>query len=534
MLKKNWKKFFRKTILDRGYGYYLEGAVENIGREDNVISATVSGTELYEVEIFLNNDEVYDMDCDCPYAEDGNYCKHMAAVLYELEDTGTGKKLSVKESIADIVNAADEATVRSFLSDVLENDEKLKQRFLLLTNKPKASLEHYKKLIDSTIDEHEDNWGFIDYEEAFGFYEDMEAFMDDIRIMIDNGQYRGAFQLSLYICQEVADIDSDDDGEMSMIQDDYSSFWAEIAGKMPPQDKDWMFEQALLEYELNDNEFLDEYLEALITRQFCEERYRSRVIEFIQKEINDAENEPYQQSFALIRMADYLNDTETPFGEIEKFCREHWDDFKMREWLARQFIQRQEWQEAVAVYEELLRLDVGYRVSVTGYREELLRLYRKTGNAEKALAMLWGLVCKSNSREYYNELKSQYTEEEWIQEREKVFPCFNLYGQAQLLCEEKLYDRLWELLKDTDLYTVLGYEDVLLPKYAAEILQKYCEYLNQVSKQASGRKAYQEWARLLKRMRKTEGGKALSEQIAAEWRMRYKNRRAMMDEIKGI
>ena len=258
MLKKNWKNLFRKTILDRGYGYYLEGAVEDISREDDVISATVSGTELYEVEIFLDHDEVYDMDCDCPYAEDGNYCKHMAAVLYELEDTDTTEKSSFNESIADIVNAADEAAVRSFLVDILENDEKLKQRFLLLTDKPKASLEHYKKLIDSTIYDHEDNWGFIDYEEASDFYEDMEAFNDDIRIMIDNGQYRDAFQLSLYICQEVADIDSDDDGEMTMIMDDYSSFWAEIAEKMPPQDKDWLFEKALLEYELNDNDFLDD------------------------------------------------------------------------------------------------------------------------------------------------------------------------------------------------------------------------------------------------------------------------------------
>ena len=76
-----------------------------------------------------------------------------------------------------------------------------------MTDKPKVSLEHYKKLIDSTIYDHEDNWGFIDYEEASDFYEDMEAFNDDIRIMIDNGQYRDAFQLSLYICQEVADID---------------------------------------------------------------------------------------------------------------------------------------------------------------------------------------------------------------------------------------------------------------------------------------------------------------------------------------
>ena len=149
MLKKNWKNLFRKTILDRGYGYYLEGAVEDISRDDDVISATVSGTELYEVEIFLNNDEVCDMDCDCPYAEDGNYCKHMAAVLYELEDTDITEKSSAKENVAGIVNAADEAAVRTFLTDALQNDEKLKQRFLLLTNKPKASLEHYKKLIDS-------------------------------------------------------------------------------------------------------------------------------------------------------------------------------------------------------------------------------------------------------------------------------------------------------------------------------------------------------------------------------------------------
>ncbi len=156
MLKKNWKNLFRKTILDRGYGYYLEGAVEDISWEDDVISATVSGTDLYEVEIFLDHDEVYDMDCDCPYAEDGNYCKHMAAVLYELEDTDTTEKFPVKESFADIINAADEATLRSFLVDILENDEKLKQRFLLLTDKPKASLEHYKKLIDSTIYEHQD------------------------------------------------------------------------------------------------------------------------------------------------------------------------------------------------------------------------------------------------------------------------------------------------------------------------------------------------------------------------------------------
>ena len=28
------------------------------------------------------------MSCTCPYAADGNRCKHMAAVLYQIEDLG--------------------------------------------------------------------------------------------------------------------------------------------------------------------------------------------------------------------------------------------------------------------------------------------------------------------------------------------------------------------------------------------------------------------------------------------------------------
>ena len=372
------------------------------------------------------------------------------------------------------------------------------------------------------------------YQEASDFYVDMKAFAVDIRIMIDNGQYRDAFELSFYLCQQVAGIDSDDDGEMTMLLDDFSAFWSEIAEKMSPQDKDWLFEQALLEYELCDNEYPDDCLEAFITKQFREERFRGRVIDFIETEINTAEPDSYQRSFALRRMADYLNDTETAFSETETFCREHWEDIHMREWLASQFAQRDEWQKAIEIYEECISSETSHPGSVKRYREELLRLYRKTGNTEKAMEILWDLVCQLKCYEYYDELKSQYSGEEWIQKREEVFSAFAGYGQARLLCEEKLYDRLWELLKDADLHTVLGYEDVLLPKYSAEILKKYSAYLNQAAMQASGRKAYQEWVRLLKRMEIIDSGKELARQIAENWRIKYKNRSAMMDELRKL
>ena len=89
-------------------------------------------------------------------------------------------------------------------------------------------------------------------------------------------------------------------------------------------------------------------------------------------------------------------------------------------------------------------------------------------------------------------------------------------------------------MKDTALHSVLEYEDVLLPKYSAEILEKYSHYLNRAATQASGRKSYQEWVRLLKRMEKIDGGKELAEQIAENWRMKYKNRSAMMDELRKL
>lgn len=79
----NWKKLFAMHILERGYDYYLENLVKNIDISEDIIRADMIGSDDYEVEISINNGEVTDLYCSCPYALDGRNCKHMAAVLYE-------------------------------------------------------------------------------------------------------------------------------------------------------------------------------------------------------------------------------------------------------------------------------------------------------------------------------------------------------------------------------------------------------------------------------------------------------------------
>ena len=88
----SWKNWFQPHILERGRTYFEEGRVSDLERTEDGYIATVEGTEEYEVEILLEGDTIEDMLCDCPYAEDGNACKHMAAVLFAISAAEPSKK----------------------------------------------------------------------------------------------------------------------------------------------------------------------------------------------------------------------------------------------------------------------------------------------------------------------------------------------------------------------------------------------------------------------------------------------------------
>jgi len=85
-----WKKFFRNHILERGYNYYKDGVVEIKEMTDDHVEAVVAGTESYTV--YIEFEDLRTMQCTCPHFGSGNFCKHLAAVFYAIED-----KLNVEE-----------------------------------------------------------------------------------------------------------------------------------------------------------------------------------------------------------------------------------------------------------------------------------------------------------------------------------------------------------------------------------------------------------------------------------------------------
>ncbi len=83
------KSFSSYPVFQRGEAYYRDGMVLDISNKENLntVEAEVEGTELYKLEFYLEDREVW-ATCDCPYDD---VCKHMVAVLLQIvhEDLDT-------------------------------------------------------------------------------------------------------------------------------------------------------------------------------------------------------------------------------------------------------------------------------------------------------------------------------------------------------------------------------------------------------------------------------------------------------------
>lgn len=86
MLNDGYAKLFSATILERGAAYYEAGRVKQPSMiAENLWHAEVRGTEDYQVDIRLRNGNVASAACTCPYAQHAMYCKHVAAVLIDMD-----------------------------------------------------------------------------------------------------------------------------------------------------------------------------------------------------------------------------------------------------------------------------------------------------------------------------------------------------------------------------------------------------------------------------------------------------------------
>jgi hypothetical protein len=575
----NWQKLFASHILERGYDYYCDGAVENIeiGRDD--IRADVVGTEDYEVEISLNDGKVTDMYCSCPYAAGGNNCKHMAAVLYEwtadimdedepedtdnedMDNDADAESMDLFEpavtvcdykkksaAVEKLVTSAERDIVQAFLVSVLAEDKKLLLRFRNMVNKcaTKEDVEDYFEQIDEIADRYLGRDHFINYYQAYDFMLELEEIIDkDVRRMIDNGSHISAFHVMNHIFVLLGNVDMDDSGgETSMLAEQIYQLWLELLTKVNAQDKRKMFIWFTTHMDGSVIDYLEEYIEQIIMEEFKEPEYEQDKLSFMEEMIEKAEKKDsgWSRDYAVgkwtVTYLKTLEEKNAPEDQLEEICKKYWNNSGVRRYYIDRYFEKKEYDRVLQVLDESIELDKAYRGQVLEYIQKKKEIYRLQGNKSAYIEQLWKLVLEQSAGDLdiYKELKAQYSEKEWLIKREELFKKLPPNAHIdRLYKEEKLYDRLLAyVLKSSGLYAVQSYENVLKKEYPKQILSKYQGEVNKMASCTGNRKHYADLVALLRRTKRIKGGSEIVETIVEEWKIKYRNRPAMMDELSKL
>ena len=108
----------------RGRAYFGSGAVSQLVRRGDRVTAEVEGSEFapYEVTISLQDAGIADAHCTCPY-DWGGYCKHIVATLLKLADKST--EVVERQPIEKLLRELDQAELVELLEKRLESDRAL-------------------------------------------------------------------------------------------------------------------------------------------------------------------------------------------------------------------------------------------------------------------------------------------------------------------------------------------------------------------------------------------------------------------------
>lgn len=556
----NWQQLFDERIIDRGYEYFCDGTVEDLKVRNNTITATVWGTDDYEVKINLDKDgtevKIKSMFCSCPYADSGANCKHMAAVLFEWEEgdyensddmeengSGTGQK---QDEVLLAVEQADEAVVRSFLAEVLHRDEKLFSRFRTLINPAisKEDMQRYKKQVDATIHRYAGRGGFIEYQEAGSFVRELEEYLyHDVRTMLDNGEYQSAFELTDYIAAEAGSIDMDDsDGGTEVLADAYMEIWEEILENAGQGMKQTMFQCFIKCLEGILADYMEDCIEQVLMENFKEKEFLKKKLDYsdyrVQKakkvEKNSWSSDYYGGKWALYHI-ELMKESKEPIEDILQYCQENWKFSDVRKVYISECTRRKRYDDAIVALKESLQMDSNMPGLVRDFSRSLKEVYRISGREEEYRQQLWNLIVRDDAGnlEDFRELKKHYPPQEWETVREDLFARLPSCAHVERLYkEEKLYDRLLDhVLRVRGLQELWMYEDILGKEYPEQVLRKYEDEVNQMARHTANRRRYQEWVGILRRMKKIVGGKEKVDGIVEFWKSEYRGRTAMMEEL---
>ena len=174
-----------RRILERGYEYFEDERVSEPRINGNHYTFAVDGSERYCVEMDVEDGNVTDYECDCPY-DMGPVCKHIAACLYFLEDASAASNPDASAP----------------------------------TNTDTTPANSYEQRIAKAVKLARNRYGFISYEESADLAETLRGFLDEAESAISARECLDICLPLLDWTFDAMESADDSDGEFCSLMDD--------------------------------------------------------------------------------------------------------------------------------------------------------------------------------------------------------------------------------------------------------------------------------------------------------------------------
>ena len=500
-----WRDKFQKHILERGYNYTYN--VKNLKKTGNLVEATVSGTKDYSVKIDLDD---YSMTCTCPYFERAN-CKHLAAVLYCLEEEEHEKiDVSFESSpdIRELFNNVETEDKLDFLLKLLSEDSKLSNRFRFEFSKS-IDRNYYRGKLTGIL-----------LQEDFDY--DLSRFIEkDMELLFDLKEYDLLINLLESSTEAVLDEMSFDDYYFGCNFYTFESILKKLL-KTPVRSKlfDMISWQLYFYRDVYGRESLiDFYNSSFTAKEELEEK-----LDIIDEIL--AKSNVYETEMVLMRV-NTMKLLSKSLEEINEFRDKYSTLKEIKQQYIDEAVEDGNYSRAIKLVKRELGKDLPPLLK-EDYAGQLKELYLKVDDEDNYKKQLEEILYDGYPQiEDYIEYKK--LSDNWAEEREDFFKKITDYRFLnECYNEEKLYGRLVLNLKDE--YDLHKYKNVL-NDYSDELLDAYLKIVNQKVLKSGNRKHYRNIAKLLKEMKTVEGGKDMVDDLIKDWKIRYRRRTAMLEEL---
>jgi uncharacterized Zn finger protein len=568
LLLTNFKQVIPQNILTRGRDYYRGGRVVDLNLEDEGLwSAQVAGTDTYDVQIEQRSDGTLICSCTCPY-EYGEHCKHMAAVLYAIEDTypeylggkkprKQGKKRETRaDKLQKALDAASDTQLRTFVLDLAREDRSVYNRLLLQFGGPDTTRDSYDRMVKDALRAGRGEYGMIDYWGASAAAKGVRKLLQRADELLAQSRPDAALAVYQAVAGNVVEALQSAHDSNGYLGECISSALEGIekcaAGLATPA-KRALFTYCLAEARSARFSGWDWRWDWLDIAANIVEMPEERATLFETLDEIDEIDGPSKASREGRGdfMAEYrreqtaqirLNVVQRLDGDAaaDAFIQAHLDLRRFKELVIERHIERGEFDQA-----KTLIMSAGQEAKKkrlpgldADYRDYLLTIAEREGDTQTVIRLAREGFVQRGDEDYYQTLKKAVPAEQWSSFVESLLrdarrSDFAQEMSAWIFAREGLWDRLLGVVKESVPSLAEYYRADLEKRFPNEMAALYETFCLKLLARSGDRRHYQRACDYLRRMKQL-GQTIRAETVKDMLRSQYPSRRALLDELNKV